>query len=281
MDSLDQITGLYFELSNPDRLKILGSLKKAPRRLTELSEQVGVTHQQCVRHLKRLTDIHLVERNGDGLYRLSSYGVLVHQLTPGLVFVTDHTEYFNQHTLTGVPVEFISRIGVLSQSTLFDNVMEALSEIETIVKHSEKKLNVIINKRTHSLRPSVANAVRRGVHIKSISITSYTPNFDVKREVNRRDEEDIIEAERQETVQVADQTDFPVYLYQSEKAAFIAFPLHDASFDYTGFYTKDSNAVKFCSDLFDYYWSQTNIIPTHELVDRHTKYVNLLDEKGN
>jgi predicted transcriptional regulator len=281
MDSLEQVSGLYFELSNPDRLKILRSLKETPRRLTELAEDIGITHQQCVRHLKRLSDIHLVERNGDGLYSLTSFGVLVHKLTPGLVFVSNHSEYFTQHSLSHIPSEFISRIGELSQSTLFSNVMEAISEIESIIKHSEEILYVFINKRTHSIRPSVADAVRRGVQIKSISITSYTPNFDVRREVNRKDEEDIIEAERKKTVMVADQTDFPVYIYLSEKAAFLAFPLHDESFDYTGFHSTDPVAVKYCRDLFDYYWSRTKIIPAPELVDRHTKYVNLLDKKGN
>jgi predicted transcriptional regulator len=277
MDSLEQVSGLYFELSNPDRLKILRVLNETQKRLTELAENIGITHQQCLRHLKRLIDINLVERDGDGYYRLSSYGVLVQQLTPGLVFVSEHNEYFAHHSLSQIPSEFISRIGELSQSTLFPNVMEALSEIESIVKNSEELLNVFINKRTHSIRPSVADAVRRGVQIKSISITSYTPDFDVKREVNRRDEEDIIEAERRKTVMVADQTDFPVYLYLSEKAVFLAFPLDDETFDYTGFHSTDPIAIKYCRNLFEYYWSKTNIVPASELVDRHTKYVNQLE----
>jgi predicted transcriptional regulator len=54
---------------------------------------------------------------------------------------------------------------------------------------------------------------------------------------------------------------------------FIAFPLHDGSYDYTGFYSRSPKAVKYCGDLFDYYWSRTNIISGAEIVDRHMKYL--------
>jgi predicted transcriptional regulator len=95
----------------------------------------------------------------------------------------------------------------------------------------------------------------------------------VKREINLKDELDIIEAEKTGAAIVADQVDFPLYLYLTEKSMFIAFPLHDGSFDYTGFYSSNPKAVKFCSDLFEYYWSRTKIIPASEIVDRHEKYL--------
>jgi predicted transcriptional regulator len=273
IDPLEQVSGLYFELSNPDRLSILHALSDAPGRLSELTKNIGTTHQQCLRHLRRLTEVRLVEKNQDGFYKLTSYGELVLQLTPSLVFVSKNSSYFASHTLSHIPGEFVSRIGELSESVELSNVMEALSEIESIVKASEDYLHVILNKRTHSIRPYIAEAIRRGVQVKSISITSYTPTHDVKREINQKDELDIIEAESEGTALVADQTDFPVYLYLSEKTTFLAFPLHDGSFDYTGFHSSDPKAVKFCSDLFDQYWVRTSVIPAAELVDRHIKYL--------
>ena len=88
-----------------------------------------------------------------------------------------------------------------------------------------------------------------------------------------KDELEIIKAETAGTTIVADQTDFPVYLYLSEKTMFLAFPLQDGSFDYTGFHSSNPNAVKYCRDLFDYNWSRTKIIPAAEIVDRHKKYL--------
>ena len=273
MNALDEVSGLYFELSNPDRLKILLHLSEAPEKLTEIADHIDTTHQQCLRHLKRLSEMQLVDKTHDGSYKLTSYGELVLKLTPGLTFTTERRDYFNSHSLSKIPTEFVVRIGELMESTELRNVMEALSEIESIVKNAEEYLHVIINKRTHSIRPSVAEAMRKGVQVKSISITSYVPTYDVKRDINLKDEIDIIKAETTGTAIVADQIDFPVYLYLSEKSIFIAFPLHDESFDYTGFYSSNPMAVRFCSDLFEYYWSRTKIIPASEIVDRHRKYL--------
>jgi predicted transcriptional regulator len=273
MDPLELVSELCFELSNPDRLRIMQVLKASPMKLTDVSGSIDVTHQQCLRHLRRLIEVLLVERNHDGLYELSAFGELVLQLMPSLVFVSQYSEYFSTHSVSHLPSEFVSRIGDLSGSMLLSNVMEALSEIESIVKNADESINVIINKRTHSLRPHIADAVRRGIQLRSLSVTSYVPDIDVKREINKKDELDIIEAEKEGRVIVADQTDFPVYMYMSEKAVFLALPLNDDSFDYTGFFSSNSEAVKFCSDLFEYYWTRTHIIPVHELIDRHTQYV--------
>lgn len=273
MDSLDEVSGLYFELSNSDRLKIMLHLSEVPQKLTEIAEHIDTTHQQCLRHLKRLSEMRLVDKNPDGAYRITSYGELVLKLTPGLTFITNNKDYFNTHSLSKIPTEFIYRISELGESTQLHNVMEAISEMESIIKNSEEYISVIINKRTHSIRPYIAEAVRRGVQVNSISITSYVPTIDVKREINLKDELEIIEAEKKGTAIVADQLEFPVYLHLTEKSMFISFPLHDGSFDYTGFYSSDTNAVKFCIDLFDYYWGRTNIIPASEIVDRHKKYL--------
>ena len=172
MDPLEQVSELCFELSNPDRLKIMQVLKESPMKLTDISGAIDVTHQQCLRHLRRLNDVLLVERNHDGLYQLSSFGELVLQLMPSLMFVSQHGEYFSTHSVSHLPHDFVSRIGDLSESTLLSNVMEALSEIESIVKNTEEYLDVVINKRTHSLRPHIAEAVRRGIQLRSLSITS-------------------------------------------------------------------------------------------------------------
>jgi predicted transcriptional regulator len=215
----------------------------------------------------------LVVKNTDGTYRITSYGELVLKLTPSLTFITKHKDYFNKHSLSEIPTEFIYRIGELRESNKLNNVMEVISEMESIIKNSEEYISVIINKRTHSIRPYVAEAVRRGVQIKSISITSYVPTIDVKREINLKDELDIIEAEKTGAAIVADQIDFPLYLYLTERSMFIAFPLHDDSFDYTGFYSESPIAVKFCRDIFAYYWSRAKIIPASEIVDRHEKYL--------
>jgi predicted transcriptional regulator len=259
--------------SNDDRLSILSLLKDEPRKLTELSIGVGITHQQCTRHLKRLLDVQLITRNDEGHYEMTNYGALALQFTPSLRFVTQHKEYWNTHTPFNLPQELLVRLGSLVGSRLMVNVMESISEIELMVKNSREYLSVIIDKRTHSIRPHVASVVRRGILVKSISPPSYVPSVDVKREINFDDELAIIEAELLGQAVVADQEEFPLYMWLTEKAVFISFPLLDGSFDYTGFYSSDPAVVQLGQDIFEYYWGKTDTIPATEAAYRHRKYI--------
>jgi predicted transcriptional regulator len=151
--------------------------------------------------------------------------------------------------------------------------MEAISEIESLIKESNEILWVIINKRTGSVRPFVAKAAERGVEIRSISLTSYIPSLDVRREIIKEDELKIVKAESIGKAIVADETEFDVYLWLTEKGVFISFPLMDGTFDYTGFLSYDPSAINFGRDIFLYYWGKSNIIPNNELVKRHLEYI--------
>jgi predicted transcriptional regulator len=270
---LTGVAELFFELSNDDRLSILSLLREEPRKLTELSSGTGITHQQCTRHLKRLLDVQLITRNDGGHYEITNYGALALQFTPSLRFITEHREYWNAHTPLNLPPELLVRLGSLVGSRLMVNVMESISEIELMVKNSSKYLSVIIDKRTHSIRPHVASAVKRGIQVKSVSPPSYVPSVDVKREINFEDELAIIDAELSGQAVVADQEEFPVYLWLTEKAVFISFPLLDGSYDYTGFFSSDRSVVQLGLAIFEYYWGKTDPIPATEAAYRHRKYI--------
>jgi predicted transcriptional regulator len=153
--------------------------------------------------------------------------------------------------------------------------MNSISEFESIINDTEEFLWVIINKRTRSVRPLVARAVERGISLRSISPPSYVPEIDVKRVISEEDELIIIRAESEGRAEVADTEQFDVYLWvSSQKASFISFPLNDGTFDYTGFISSDQRAIRFCTDLFNYYWKRVRIIPKVEIVERHLHYVN-------
>jgi len=205
----------------------------------------------------------------------SACDTCVLKLHEGYGFLTIHREYFLTHSVSQLPDDFKARIGELSESVQTANVMEAISELESIVKESEEYLWVIINKRTRSVRPFVARAVERGVSIRSISLISYVPSVDVKRDIVEEDELAVIRAESVGQAEVVDSEVFDVYLYLSEKSLFISFPLEDGTFDYTGFISSDPTALKFCKDLFLYYGGRTKIIPSAEIVKRHLEYVNM------
>ena len=100
---LERLYDLNFELSNEDRFSILYMLVERPVKLTGLSKKIGVTHQQCVRHLNRLVKTGLVVKDPEGFYCLAPYGELTLRQYRGQQFTAKHRDYFNKHMLTDIP----------------------------------------------------------------------------------------------------------------------------------------------------------------------------------
>jgi predicted transcriptional regulator len=271
---MERLCSVYFELSNEERVEILKILERSPQNFTYICEKLSLNSQQCSRHLTRLLEAELIEKKPDGAYHISNYGRILLKLGQSIDFTSARRDYFLTHDLSKIPYEFVTRLGDLSNSSFTQDVMSSISEFESIINEAEEFLWVIINKRTRSVRPFIARAIERGINLKSISPTSYIPQIDVKRAISESDELIIIRAEGDGRVEVADTEQFDVYLWVSEKASFLSFPLNDGTFDYTGFISSDQRAVQFCRDLFNYYWKRVRIIPRVELVERHLQYVN-------
>jgi predicted transcriptional regulator len=271
---MERLCSVYFELSNEERIEILNILQLSPQNFTYICEKLLLNSQQCSRHLTRLLEADLIEKKSDGSYHISSYGRILLKLGQSVDFASTRRDYFFTHDLSKIPYEFVTRLGDLSNSRSTKDVMSSISEFESIINEAEEFLWVIINKRTRSVRPFVARAIERGINLRSISPPSYVPQIDVKRVISESDELAIIRAEGEGRAEVADTEQFDVYLWMSEKAAFLSFPLNDGTFDYNGFISSDQRAVQFCRDLFNYYWKRVRIIPRVEVVERHLNYVN-------
>ncbi len=100
---MERLSDLYFELSNEDRLRILGSLLARPNTVTGLSRELDLTNQECSRHLSRLAEAKLTRRSPGGDYSITPYGALSLELQGSQGFAAEHLDYFNTHALGGVP----------------------------------------------------------------------------------------------------------------------------------------------------------------------------------
>ena len=65
-ERFDEILKLLFDISSSDRLTLLFAIRKENLRLTHLAEKISATTQETSRHLGRLTDAKLIEKNSDG-----------------------------------------------------------------------------------------------------------------------------------------------------------------------------------------------------------------------
>ena len=104
---METLCNIFFEFSNEDRLRILYTLKGASLTVTSLSRELGLTTQETSRHLSRLTEVGLTEKDPDGPYRLTPFGVLTLNQIQGLEFTSAHKDYFREHEVDGLPQSFL------------------------------------------------------------------------------------------------------------------------------------------------------------------------------
>ena len=242
---MERLCDLLFELSNSDRVRILYHLKDTPDNITGVARDLKITTQETSRHITRLADVGLVLRQPDGSYLVSSYGDIVFNQMAGIEFSSTYRDYFKTHSLKTVPGMFVSRIGELRDCNLIENVMAVFQNIKEICDEAEEYIWRITDKRLNIIYPDVQEAADRGVEYRRIEPT----------EVNESPHVSILPPIKPGSVRGVES--IPIFLAMSEKEiGGLAFPQLNNEFDYIGFTSKSPEALKWCRDLFQYYWDR-------------------------
>lgn len=280
---MERLCDLYFELSNEDRLKILYKLEESNMNISTLAREHEMSTQECSRHMTRLSVSRLVEKDSDGLYRLTQYGRLSLVLISGQRFVAEHRDYFNTHTLEMLPSDFVSRVGELQESSLTPSVVVTFSLIESLFENAEDHIWVIHDRYLMNILPLSADALRRGVKFRTLDTPPKEPDggIDLARPsyITEADEELFVEAWHDGKIETRNSDTIDVFLYVSEREAVIAFPLGNGSFDYLGFYSGDQATLRYCRDLFDFYYEKGDVPPGELVHEQHEKRMRYHEEK--
>jgi predicted transcriptional regulator len=109
----------------------MSEIQKQRLKLSHISKRLDMTVTEASRHLQRLSEAKLVEKDVEGLYKLTPFGELTLSLLPSFDFISKHRDYFTTHTISHLPHEFINRIGDLLNCTFTDDVMVAFHSVET------------------------------------------------------------------------------------------------------------------------------------------------------
>jgi len=244
---------LFFELSNEHRHGILLLLQEKAMRITDISNEMGLNNPEIRRHISRLRDVRLIQRDVDGFYHLTPFGEVVLRQLRELEFTSRHREYLTSHSLANLPLDFIRRMGDLGESTLTADIMDFLYKIEAVIRESEDYVWFNVDQYPVTALSSIIEALGRGVEFRTIEQEDQTasPHLvlqtpDDVQALSRARSTPLIE---QRTSDRAD-----VILYLSEKSCALAFPDVEGKFDYRGFTAKDERALRWCRDLFHHYW---------------------------
>ncbi len=278
---MERLCDLYFELSNEDRLEILRKLEEEALNVTGIARELDITTQECSRHLARLSEAMLVERNPEGAYSLSQYGHLSLSLISGQSFVAEHRNYFTDHSLVVHPQEFVARIGELREGKTTGNAMVTFSIVESLIRNTEEYLLFIHDQYLPAILPLGVEAMKRGITSRSVELKAKAPgrSLDPIRPdyITLEDEEYFIQLWHEGRIKPRFAEEVHVFLYINEKEALIAFPLAEGGFNYLGFSSEDPAFHKYCLDVFEFYYEradppdQERIDKANERLDHHRK----------
>lgn len=253
----DRLYDTLFEISNDIRHKILLLLKEQPERVTQISNKLELISPEVSRHLTRLSDSELIQKDLDNYYHVTGYGLHILDLIGEMEFFTKNREYFVSHNALHIPVIFKQRLPELSKYQYVNNFMGFLNFIDEKIKEANEFVWLCIDQYPLIAIDSLLNAVERGVKVKIIEqndLSGPTVAFEDKHLIALgSDTPDVI-------IKNHDRKD--VYLFVSDVSSAVSFPTKDG-FDYSGFIVSDLELDSWSEDIFNYYWENAqNTVPS-------------------
>jgi predicted transcriptional regulator len=240
---LEKLHRLLFELSSKERMDILMRLRDNSLKLTEISRSQNLSPPEASRHLQRMSEDLLIKKDEDGRYHLTSYGGLVLSQIPVLDFISNNNGYFSERDCSGIPYEFIGRMGELLKAEYYGEPADGLNNIERILNDAREFIYFTSNKIVTSITPHIARKIGRDFDLKTIlpkaTIDMVASDHSIPLGLQMRFSENV-----------------DVLVIATDRISGFGLPDRNGKFDYSGFMGTDPKLKKWCKDLFQHYWDR-------------------------
>ena len=252
---MEHLAELLFILASIDRLTLLSEIAIENRRLSQLTTALSATPQETSKHLTRLRDAKLIEKDSDGFFSLTAFGRIIVNLLPSIRFVTENREYFLSHDIFSLPLEFIGRLGELQEGQYGEKVGAILVHLQQVVQDAEDYIWMMADHPlggqeyvTKSGKLENTSSVTWRVIIPADS--SSIDWTELRRTVGTR-------KGRIEYHLIEDPNDIKAGVALNEKIAGLTFPNTIGKLDFnSGFRSNNPIFRKWCQDLFEHHWSK-------------------------
>jgi predicted transcriptional regulator len=251
---LEHLAELLFILASIDRLTLLSEIRVEKRRLSQLTTKLSATPQETSKHLTRLRDAKLIEKDSDGFFGLTAFGKIIVNLLPSIRFLTQNREYFLSHDISSLPLEFIERLGELQENEYGENVGAILVHLQQVVQDAEEYIWLMADHPlgrqeyvTKSEKLESSSTVTWRVIIPADSSIDWT---ELRRTVGTH-------KGRIEYHLIEDPNYIKVGIALNEKIAGLSFPDITGKLDFNkGFRSNNPIFRKWCEDLFVFHWNK-------------------------
>jgi len=233
-------------------------LQEKPMRISDITRILDLTTAEVRRHVSRLNETALIQRNLDGYYHLTPYGETSLVLFQEIIYLSSNKEYFKTHTPEKIPKQYLKQIGELQNAIPLLNPMDFFHHIENLIKESKEYLWLLVDQFPINSLPSIIDALERGVQITIIEPVDRVLTPDL----NSLTLEETKALRRTRHTPLVDQKmldEINAFIYISEKKCILSFPTLDGLNDYTGFSATDNSSLTWCTELFQYFWDKSQI----------------------
>jgi len=242
-DENEDISKILFELASSRRASILFEVQKQNLKMQQIAKAVDMNVTEVFRHLQRLSDARLVEKQVNGTYAITSLGNLTIGLLSDLNFILKHGDYFLDHTISCLPYEFVNRLGELSDGEFCGDTLTTLNRVRNMVFEAEEYIWAMAEQSESSHVQVTNEKVSKGLEFKFIMQENFAKTAKIVPEVEHLKQRRILQ-------QVC------ITLLINEKESVIHLRRHDGEMHYAGFFGRDEKFRKWTCDLFKYYWDQ-------------------------
>jgi predicted transcriptional regulator len=246
---------LLFEISNEYRHRVLLLLHERAMRITDIAKEMDLNNPEIRRHISRLRDVGLIQRDVEGYYHLTPYGETSLVLFQELKFLSANKKYFLTHTPSKIPTELVKRIGELGASANITNPMDFFRHTENLLKESKEYVWLLVDKFPMNSLSTIVETIDRDVKLRIIEPTERILNPDLYA-MTSEETQALSRTRHTPLVEQRMVDEVNAYLFMSDTRCLVALPNPDGQYDFKGFTATDDSSLKWCRELFLHYWNE-------------------------
>ncbi len=246
MVRLEGLDVLFFDLASESRLAILQELSKISLKMQDIARKLDLTATEASRQLQRMSKARLIERLPEGTYTTTHSGKLILTLASPMSFAFKHRDYFLEHNVWHFPIDFVHRLGELSQGVLVSDLNENMIRWEEMIKAAEDHVRVMTPQVMPTLSRIMGEKLQAGVKLKSLLSDQLSTTSKTYAQTGQNVERKLFPS-------------IPAIIIATEKEATISLPFLNGQMYHAAFFGNDEQFLKWVNDLFLYYWNQGKI----------------------
>jgi predicted transcriptional regulator len=253
--NMERLAELLFILASVDRLTLLSEISIEKYKLSQLTAKLSATSQETSKHLMRLRDAKLIEKDSDGFFCITASGIIMMNLLPSIRFLAQNNEYFISHNVSSLPLEFIERLGELQEGQYVDRVGSVLAHSQQVVQGAEEYIWLMAD---HLLGGQ--EYVTKSGKLESSSTITWRVILPAGSSIDWAELRRTVGTHkgRIEYHMIEDPTDIKAGIALNEKIAGVTFPDTTGKLDFSsGFRSSNPVFRKWCEDLFLFHWNRT------------------------